>query len=90
MMRSLKELNFNVEKNYVFNKKQTLYLTKSKNANINFRFPFEAIDGDVDHVIMLYFCCLFTPLPMETLMTPTFIGEIFGRKNIFGAIGLNC
>ena len=24
MMRSLKELNFNVEKNYVFNKKQTL------------------------------------------------------------------
>ena len=39
---------------------------------------------------MLYFCCLFTPLPMETLKTPTFIGEIFGRKNIFGAIGLNC
>ena len=24
MMRSLKELNFNVEKEYVFNKKQTL------------------------------------------------------------------
>ena len=45
MMRSLnKELNFIVEKEYVFNKKQTLISDF-----------FEAIDGDAEHVHMLRF-----------------------------------
>ena len=39
MMRSLKELNFNVE----------------QKANINFIFLFEAIDVDIEHVHMLCF-----------------------------------
>ena len=43
MMRSLRELSFNVEKEYVLI------------SYINFRFLFEAIDGDMDHVHMLCF-----------------------------------
>ena len=42
-MRSLRELNFNVEKEYVLI------------SYINLIFLFEAIDGDVDHVHMFCF-----------------------------------
>ena len=45
MMRLLKESNFNVEKEYVFNKNQTLVS----------EFFFETIDGDVEHPHMLCF-----------------------------------
>ena len=45
MMRLLKESNFNVEKEYVFNKNQTLVS----------EFFFETIDGDVEHAHMLCF-----------------------------------
>ena len=80
MTRSLNELNFNVEKGYVFNKKE----------NINFRVLFDAINGDVEHVYMLCFWCLVTPLSIKTPTTPTLLGEIFGTKTVFGAIGLKC
>ena len=44
----------------------------------------------VHHVHMLYFLCLFTPLLIKTLMTPTLLGEMFGGKKRFCAIGLKC
>ena len=45
---------------------------------------------NVQHVHMLYFLCLFTPLLIKTLMTPTLLGEMFGGKKRFCAIGFKC
>ena len=77
MMRSLKELN--VEKEYVFNKKQTL---------ISDFFLKEQMV-----MLSVYICCVFDVflLPYQLKlrsMTPTLLGEIFRTKNTFGAIVL--
>ena len=56
-------------------------------------FFFEAIDDDVEPFylrLLSLFVCLFTPLSIKTSMTPTLLGEAFGTKKIFGAIGLKC
>ena len=37
---------------------------------------------------MLCSLCLFSPLSIKTPMTSTLLGEIFGTKKIFSAIGL--
>ena len=73
-LKSRKELNFNVENKYAFNKKQTLI------SDIFLK----------QYAHLLCFLCLFTPLSIKTPMTPTLLGEIFGTKKIFGAIDLKC
>ena len=61
-MRSLKELNFNVEKEYVFNKKQTLIS--------DFFLKLQMVMRSMDICCVFYF---FTPLSIKTPMTPTWI-----------------
>ena len=63
MMRSFKELNSNVDKEYVFDKKQTLIS--------NFFLKQQML---ILHVYMLCFWCLFTPLSIKIPMTPTLLG----------------
>ena len=72
-------------RNWISMYKKSMYLTKSK-----YWFLFEAIDGDAEHVHMLCFWCLFTPLSNKTPMTPTLLRKLFGAKKIFSAVDLKC